>query len=88
MNHLISIRTNIIYAKKKKENETDKDEYKKFHELIFLVDKPTYRRTNSGDIIREREVEEFRFNISNKGFDEMIKILMKLKDIKEEELDD
>ncbi len=88
MNHLISIRTNIIYAKKKKENETDADEYKKFHELIFLVDKPTYRRTNDSDIVREREVEELRFNVSDKAFDEMIKLLVKLKDIKEEELGD
>lgn len=87
MNHLISIRTNIIYAKKKKEQENEQDEYKRYQELIFLVDKPTYRQTNSAEIIRERAIEELRFTVSDKAFDELIKVLTKLKDIEESELD-
>ena len=86
MNHLISIRTNILYAKEDKKNETDDDKYKKFHELIFLVDQPTYRRTNDGEIVRERGVDEVRFIVSDKAFENMLELLTKLKDVDESEL--
>lgn len=88
MNQLLSIRTNIVYARKKKQDENAADEYKKFHELIFLVDKPGYKRTNEGEIIRERSIEEVRFTVSNEAFGTMIRLLTELKDVKEEELDD
>lgn len=81
MNHLISIRTNILYSK-------IKDGYRKYQEIIFLIDKPIYRLTNDKDIIREREIEELRFTVSEGAFDEMIKSLVQLKDIKEDELTD
>lgn len=51
-----------------------------------MVDKPKYTRTNSGEIVRERAVEELRLTVSEKDFDELIKILIKLKDIDESEL--
>lgn len=86
MNHLVSIRTNILYAKKAKKEEAEPDEYKRFQELIFLVDKPTYKRTNDDEIIRERGIEELRFTVSDKVFDELIKLLLKLKDVEESEL--
>lgn len=80
MNTLLSIRTNIFYAKKE-------DELIKHHEIIFLVDKPKYTQTNGGEIIRERAVDELRFIISDKVFDTLIEHLVKLKDIDESELD-
>ena len=87
MNHLVSVRTNILYGKKdKKEERHHEDEFNKFHELIFLIDKPFYKRSTEGEIIRERGVEEARFIVSEKAFDDLIKILVKLKDADESEL--
>lgn len=86
MNTLLSVRTNILYSKKEKKNKDDPDEFVKHHELIFLVDKPKYQQTNSGEIIRERAVDELRLCVSEPAFDELIKVLVKLKDIDESEL--
>jgi len=86
MNTLLSIRTNLLYAKKEKKNKEDVDEFIKHHELIFLVDKPKYQQTNSGEIIRERAIEELRFTVSENAFDQLIKILVRLKDVDESEL--
>lgn len=84
MNQLLSIRTNILYSKEK--SKDGKETYKKFHELIFLVDKPQYLSTNEDVIVRQRTIEELRFNVSDDAFDLMIKHLLKLKDIDELEL--
>jgi hypothetical protein len=86
MNTLLSIRTNIFYAKKDKKSKEDADEFVKHHELIFLVDKPKYIQTNGGEIVRERAVDEQRFIVSEKVFDTLIDHLLKLKDIDESEL--
>ena len=86
MNTLLSIRTNILYAKKDKKSKEDAGEFVKYHELIFLVDKPKYTQTNSGEIVRERAVDELRFIVSEKVFDTLIDHLVKLKDIDESEL--
>ncbi len=86
MNSLISIRTNIIYEKVNKENDLHEDEYKRFNELIFLVDKPVYKFSNEGEIIRERVIEEFRFIVYEKNFDTLIKMLTNLKDATEKDL--
>jgi len=79
MNHLISVRTNILYSK-------DKEEYKRWQELIFLVDKPQYRYSTEGEIIRERSVEEVRFTVSDTAFEELLQILSKLKTAEESDL--
>ena len=81
MNTLVSVRTNIVYAKKKKQDEKAEDEFVRHQELIFLVDKPTYRYSNEGEIIRERGLDEVRFTVSDKAFDHLIKLLEKLKDV-------
>jgi hypothetical protein len=86
MNTLLSIRTNVLYAKKDKKNKEDADEFIKHHELIFLVDKPKYTQTNGGEIVRERAVDELRFIVSEKVFDTLIDHLVKFKDIDESEL--
>ena len=84
MNNLLSIRTNIYYSKEKsKEGE---ETYKRFHELVFLIDKPQYISTNEGDIVRQRIIDELRFSISDDDFDLMINHILKLKDIDESEL--
>jgi hypothetical protein len=49
MNHLISINTNIVYSK-------EEENYKKFFELVFLIDQPKYIRSNAGELVRERVV--------------------------------
>lgn len=73
MNTLVSVRTNIFYAKKKNQDGKSEDEFVRHQELIFLVDKPTYRYSNEGEIIRERGlVDEVRFTVSDKGFEALI----------------
>lgn len=79
MNTLLSIRTNILYAKKPKKIKEDADEFVKHFELIFLVDKPKYTHTNSGEIVRERAVEELRFNVSEKAFESLMENLEIIK---------
>jgi hypothetical protein len=86
MNTLVSVRTNIVYAKKKQQDEKAEDEFVRHQELIFLVDKPTYRYSNEGEIIRERGLDEVRFTVSDKAFEQLIKLLEKLKDVDESEL--
>lgn len=86
MNTLVSVRTNIVYAKKKKQDEKAEDEFVRHQELIFLVDKPAYRYSNEGEIIRERGLDEVRFTVSDKAFEQLIKLLEKLKDVDESEL--
>ena len=86
MNQLLSVRTNIFYAKKKKQNEKAEDEFVRHQELIFLVDKPVYRCSNEGEIIRERGLDEVRFTVSDKAFETLIELLEKLKDADESEL--
>jgi len=86
MNTLVSVRTNIIYSKKKKRDAEGKEEFERHQELIFLLDKPTYRYSNEGAIIRERGLEEARFTVSKESFEELIKLLTKLKDVDESEL--
>jgi hypothetical protein len=80
MNHLISIRTNVMYAK-------DGDDYKRYQELIFLVDKPQYRQTNGGEIVRERAIDELRFTVSDIAFDELINLLQKIREADEKDLE-
>jgi hypothetical protein len=86
MNTLISVRTNIVYIKKKKKGEKSADEFIRNQELIFLVDKPNYRYSNEGQIIRERGLDELRFTISDKAFEQLIKMLETMKDVDENEL--
>ena len=86
MNTLVSVRTNIVYAKKKKQDEKAEDEFVRHQELIFLVDNPTYRYSNEGEIIRERGLNEVRFTVSDKAFETLIKLLEQLKDADESDL--
>ena len=82
MNTLLSIRTNIIYSRDKK----DSAKFNKHHELIFLTDKPKYIQTNGGEIVQERAVEEMRFIVSERVFGVMLEQLNKIKDADESEL--
>jgi len=50
------------------------------------LDNPSYKRTNEGDIIRERGVEEVRFALTDKGIDNLIEVLQSYKEAKEENL--
>lgn len=74
MNHLLSIRSNTLFSK-------EKEEYKKFHELILLVDKPNYISTNEGQIIRQRAIEEMRFIVSDKALEDLINSLNAIKNL-------
>lgn len=83
MNQLLEIRKNIYYTKK----ESDSEEYNRLHEIVLIVDEPKYTQTNEGNIVRERGCKEVRFTIpSDEMFDEVLKVLAKYKDSKEENL--
>lgn len=86
MNTLIQIRTNVYYAKKDKKVKTEKDVFVRFNEIVLLVDKAQYTHTNSGEIVRERAVDELRFTVSKENLEVLIKTLEKFKDIDETEL--
>lgn len=80
MNKLLSIRTNIIYLKNKK------DEFIKMNELIFLIQSPKYYTTRENDVVKDSEVKEFRFTVSEKFFDSMIEFLSELRKSNETDL--
>lgn len=82
MKTILQVRDNIYYTKEK----SDVEVYTKVHELIILLDNPSYKRTNEGDIIRERGVEEVRFAVTDKGIDNLIEVLQSYKEAKEENL--
>ena len=82
MKSILQVRDNIYYKKE----TADSDEYTKIHELVILLDNPSYKRTNEGDVIRERGVDEVRFAVSDKGLDSLIEVLQSYKEAKEENL--
>jgi hypothetical protein len=82
MKSILQVRDNIYYKKETSESQ----EYTKIHELVLLLDSPSYKRTNEGDIIRERGVEEVRFAVTEKGLDNLIEILESYKEAKEENM--
>jgi hypothetical protein len=86
MNTLIQIRTNIYYSKKDKKDKKEKDEFIRHNEIILLVDKAKYTHTNSGEIVRERDVEELRFTVSRDSLEALIATLTKYKDVDETDL--
>jgi len=80
MNKLIQIRTNIYYEK------NEKDEFIRHNEIILLVDKAKYTHTNSGEIVRERGVDELRFSVSKENLEALIETLTRFKDVDETDL--
>lgn len=86
MNTLIQIRTNIYYAKKDKKDKKEKDEFIRHNEIILLVDKAKYTHTNSGEIVRERGVDELRFSVSKENLEALIETLTRFKDVDETDL--
>lgn len=82
MKTILQVRDNIFYKKA----TADSTEYTKIHELVILLDSPSYKRTNEGDIIRERGVEEVRLAITDDGIDNLVEVLQSYKNSKEENL--
>jgi hypothetical protein len=82
MNNLLSIRTNVLYAKKK--NNESQDEFIKHYEIIFLVEKPKYSLTNTKEVVKENGVEDLRLIVSEKDIPELINFLLELKNNKED----
>jgi uncharacterized tellurite resistance protein B-like protein len=89
MKQLIQVRNNISYVKEKtKEGEKKSEEpkYTRVNEIVLLFDVANYTSTNEGEIIRERKVEESRFNVTQKGLEQLIKQLEVYRDADEDEL--
>jgi len=79
MKQIADVRTNIFYTK-------EGEEYTKMFEVVLLLDCPTYRRTNDGAMIRERDIEEVRIMVTPKNADTLAKLFEGLKDLTESDL--
>jgi len=81
MKGLVSITTNIFYSKDSEGN------FNKQNELVFVLDETNYEHSKkTGHIERSKKLNDFRFVVSEQGFDKLIEVLQILKDAKEEEL--
>ena len=78
MDKLVSIRTNILYFKKKKESINEADTMLRHHELIFVVEKAKYSIKDTSGLIQTPDYSEFKFIVSEENFAEMIDMLKKL----------
>ena len=79
MESLTATRSNIIYTK-------DKEEYQKHFEMVFLTNSANYSLSNEFDIVRSRAIKEQRVVISEKNLKEIIAMLVKFQNIKDEDL--
>jgi len=79
MNQLLQTRENLLYKKVG-------EEFKKVHEIIFLVDDVKYTVNNESVIVRERGIKELRMVMLTEQLDELIEQLKSYRDIKEEDL--
>lgn len=86
MNELIQVRTNIFYLKNKAKDKKGNDQFIRHNEIILLIDQPKYTHTNSGQIVRDRGVDELRFCVAKDNLDALIKTLEQLRDVDESEL--
>jgi len=80
MNGIATVTTNILYTKDSEGN------FNKQNELVFVLDETNYELTKNGNVERINQLKDFRFVVSEKGFDKLIEVLQKLRDAKEEEL--
>lgn len=80
MNGIATVTTNIFYTKDSEGN------FNKQNELVFVLDETNYELTKNGNVERINQLKDFRFVVSEKGFDKLIEVLQKLRDAKEEEL--
>lgn len=80
MNGIATVTTTIFYTKDSEGN------FNKQNELVFVLDETNYELTKNGNVERINQLKDFRFVVSEKGFDKLIEVLQKLRDAKEEEL--
>ena len=80
MNSLISIRTNIFYTKNTEE------EYVRQQEIVLLIDKPKYKYSNEGEVLRERGIEELRFVVTDDSMGQLIDALSAIRGVDEKDL--
>ena len=80
MNHFISARKNILYSK------VD-GEYKKFHEIILLMQDNSYDINNGGQITKTKVINECRFMLSDNLREDFFELLENLFDADEDELE-
>lgn len=82
MNQLLEVRKNILYVK-----DAATGEFSRIHEIVLIVDKPSYNKNIAGEIVRERGCDQLRFTLSSdEQYDAFLKILTKYKEIDESEL--
>ena len=79
-NLLAELRTNIFYEK------NDKGEFVKINELIFISSTPKYSLNNEKQVVRSRELLETRICIKNKDLDQLLVLLLQIKDSEEKDL--
>lgn len=84
MNQLISISQNNYYIKTKDKDGSDK--FKKYIEIVFLVDKPDFSFSNEGEIIRQRGLDRLAITLDEQHLDVLILKLLEVQKAKEEDL--
>ncbi len=52
----------------------------KLFEIIIMVQEPKYELNNESDLIRTRIVDEYRFFLQERHFDEFIETIKRIKD--------
>lgn len=80
MNQLISLAQNNLY--KKQEDET----FKKYIQVILLIDEPIFSYTNEGEISRQRGIKRVHFTASEKQLEGIIKQLTQMLQNEEKDL--
>jgi hypothetical protein len=78
MKHLISISYNKIF-KKEVQLFKEEQELTPYYEIVLILDKALYKLNNNREVVRERELEEARFTVSEKSLDFLIGELEKMK---------
>lgn len=66
--------------------EGEPEKYERIQELIFLIDKPVYKTSNEGNVIRERAIEAFRFSVTDAGFNALLTMLNQLRTAEHKDL--
>lgn len=79
MNHLVSVRHNKVFKEVTYKGENEGGQVK-FFEIILILDSASYSLNNSQEIIRNRELKDARFFVSESALDDLIKTLQEIKD--------
>lgn len=77
MKELVGVNFNVFHLKNKDESVS------KLYEMIIMVQEPKYELNNEQDLIRKRQIEDFRFFIQEKNYDKFMNLIREIRDQEE-----